>query len=448
MMSLNARLLLAASIVLAAFLSFTGYALDRAFTDSGIVAIKERLQTEIFSLLAAADSDDIRTLTMPDALPDLRFSTPVSGLYAEIISDQGEVIWRSGSMLGIKIPFESITTKGEPRFVELSADNGTELYTLGLGVMWEVAPYIVRGYTFYVAETKEHFEKQRKQFRKSLAMWLGAAVLVLLLVQAIILRWGLAPLRKIASEVKDIEAGRKEELSANYPREIELLATNMNALIRSSNSQLKRYRNALGDLAHSLKTPLAVLRNLVESNALPKETKQTVSEQIERLDKTVEYQLQKAVASGRKALAAPINIDKVAQKLLNTFKKVYVDKQIEFKLDIDPDLKFIGDEGDLMELLGNLMDNACKWCDHKVSVAALSTEGTRLTILVEDDGPGIAPEEREAILRRGVRGDSQVEGHGIGMAVVRNLVEQVYQGKLIIEASDLGGTKIAIVLAK
>ncbi len=448
MMSLNARLLLAASIVLAAFLSFTGYALDRAFTDSGIVGVKERLQTEIFSLLAAADSDDIRTLIMPDAHPDLRFSTPASGLYAEIVSDQGELIWRSGSMLGLKIPFDPIEEKGEPRFVEVIANDGTQLYTLGLSVMWEVAPFIVRGYTFYVAETKEHFEKQRKQFRKSLIMWLGAAVIALLLVQAFILRWGLAPLRKIASEVADIEAGKKQELSADYPREIELLATNMNVLIRSSNSHLKRYRNALGDLAHSLKTPLAVLRNLIESNKLPAETKQTVSEQVERLNKTVEYQLQKAVASGRKALAAPISIDKVAQKLLNTFKKVYVDKQIDFKIEIDPAIKFVGDEGDLMELLGNLMDNACKWCDSKVKVSVFTTGGSMLTILVEDDGPGIAEEEREAILKRGVRGDSQIEGHGIGMAVVRNLVEEVYKGKLTIEKSILGGAEIAVVLAK
>ena len=447
MMSLNARLLLAASIVLAAFLSFTGYALDRAFTDSGIVAVKERLQTEIYSLLAAADSDDIRTLIMPEAHPDLRFSTPASGLYAEIVSDQGELIWRSGSMLGIKIPFSPIEVKGEPRFTEVVTSDGSQLYTLGLGVIWEVAPFIVRGYTFYVAETKEHFEKERKRFRKSLAMWLSAAVIALLLVQTIILRWGLAPLRKVASEVADIEAGRKAELSANYPQEIELLATNLNVLIRSSNSHLKRYRNALGDLAHSLKTPLAVLRNLVDSDDLPEETRKTVSDQVKRLDKTVEYQLQKAVASGRKALAAPISIEKVAQKLLNTFRKVYVDKQIDFKLNIDPDIKFVGDEGDLMELLGNLMDNACKWCRKKVMVSVFSTDGM-LTILVEDDGPGIAKEEQEAILKRGVRGDSQVEGHGIGMAVVRNLVEEVYQGKLTIENSVLGGAEIAVILAR
>lgn len=447
MMSLNARLLLAASIVLAAFLSFTGYALDRAFSDSGLVAVKERLQTEMYSLLAAADSDDISTLIMPDTHPDLRLSTPASGIYAEVISDQGQLIWRSGSMLGIKIPFKKITSKGEAVFSEIISEKGTELYALSLGIVWEVAPFIVKGYNFHVAETKERFELQRKRFRKSLIMWLGAAAFALLLVQAIILRWGLAPLRKVASEVADIEAGRKEELSANYPREIELLATNMNVLIRSSNSHLKRYRNALGDLAHSLKTPLAVLRNLVENDSLPKETKKTVEEQIERLDNTVEYQLQKAVAQGRKALAAPININKVAQKLLNTFNKVYVDKQINFAINIDPETKFIGDEGDLMELLGNLMDNACKWCESDVSVSAYAS-GNFLTIMVEDDGKGIAEEKVESILKRGIRGDSQVEGHGIGMAVVRNLVEEVYEGNLIIEKSDLGGAKITMTLPK
>lgn len=448
MLSLNVRLLLAASIVLAAFLSLTGLALDKAFTDSSIVAVRERLLTEIYSLLAAADSDDAGSLIMPARHPDARFSTPASGLYAEIFSDGGKIIWRSESMLGVEIPFPVIKVKGEPQFEEIVASNGQEMYTLGLGVMWEVAPFIVKGFTFYVAETKEHFEKERMRFRKSLATWLGAVAVALLLVQAVILRWGLAPLRKVAHEVAEIETGQKKELTSNYPKEIAYLATNMNALIRSSNSQLKRYRNALGDLAHSLKTPLAVLRNLVESDQLPTEARKTLSDQIEGLNKTIEYQLQKAVASGRKVLTAPISVSKVAQKLLNSFMKVYVDKNIDFQMNIDPSVKFIGDEGDLMELLGNLMDNACKWCRRKTKVSVYSSDDKELVIQVEDDGPGIASEECERILKRGVRGDSQVEGHGIGMAVVRNLVEDVYQGKLSIETSELGGAKVIVVLAR
>ena len=448
MNSLNARLLLSASIVLAAFLSLTGFALDRAFTDSGVVAVKQRLQTEIYSLLAAADSDDISTLIMPNSHPDTRFSTPASGLYAEIMSDEGRVIWRSGSMLGIEIPFNTVKEKGNSRFSEVVTEDGVELYTMTLGVIWEVAPFIVRGYTFHVAESKEHFEKERKRFRKSLATWLGAAVVVLLLVQALILRWGLSPLRKVAAEVADIESGKKEAISENYPREIESLATNLNVLIRSSNSHLKRYRNALGDLAHSLKTPLAVLRNLVESENLSVETKQTVAEQIERLDKNVEYQLQKAVASGRQALSAPISVEFIVEKLVRTFKKVYLEKQIDFKLIVDPEVKFIGDEGDLMELLGNLMDNACKWCTKTVEVCVIETPDNKLLMLVEDDGKGVALADREAILKRGVRADSQVEGHGIGMAVVRNLVEEVYHGELRIETSPLGGAKMVVILNK
>lgn len=448
MLSLNARLLLAASIVSVAFLSFTGFALDRAFTDSGIVAVKEKLQTEIYSLLAAADSDDVSTLVMPEKHPDTRFSTPASGIYAEIISDEGRVIWRSDSMLGVQIAFEKINEKGVPQFTENKTAMGMPLYTLGLGVMWEVAPFIERGYSFYVAETQQHFENERKRFRKSLASWLSAAVFALLFVQAIILRWGLSPLRKVATEVNEIEAGRQTELSSGYPQEIDRLATNLNALIRTSNSQLKRYRNALGDLAHSLKTPLTVLRNIVEAGNLPRDIQSTVSEQVERLDKTVEYQLQKAVASGRKVFSAPIKIQEVAQKLLNTFKKVYVEKQIRYSLNLNGDLTFIGDEGDLMEILGNLTDNACKWCTNRVSISAYTTNEKVLTLEVEDDGPGIAREVRESILKRGVRADSQVEGHGIGLAVVRNLVEEVYQGKLKITDSDLGGARISVILKK
>ncbi len=448
MMSLNARLLIAASVVLAAFLSLTGLALDRAYTESSVVAVKERLLTEIFSLLAAADTDDVSSLIMPLAHPDRRFSIPASGLYAEIIADDGQVIWRSPSMIGTRINFEPIHLKGSTQFAEKVTKEGVEVYTLGLGIMWEVAPYLEKGYTFYVAEVQAHFDDQRKGFRKSLTMWLGASVFALLFVQALILRWGLAPLRKVASEISEIEHGERTELSSGYPREIERLATNLNGLIRTSRSQLTRYRNALGDLAHSLKTPLTVLRNLVEAKELPAEVQDTVADQVSRLDTNVEYHLQRAVASGRTVLAAPIAVSVVSEKLIKTFQKVYVDKQVNFESHIDSAIKFVGDEGDLMEILGNLTDNACKWCQRQVVISAEVNRDQDILITVEDDGPGIALEEREQILKRGVRGDSQVEGHGIGLAVVRNLVEEVYQGKLEIKESALGGAKISVLLRR
>lgn len=448
MNSLNARLLFSASVVLAAFLSLTGFALDRAFADSGLVAVRERLLTEIYSLLAAADSDDVSSLTMPLMHPDRRFSIPASGIYAEVLSDNGELIWRSGSMLGVEIDFPDLAEKGQPEFSELVTQGGVEVYTLGLGVMWEVAPYLEKGYRFYVAEVQSHFDTERKRFRRSLAMWLGAAVFGLLFVQWLILRWGLTPLRKVSQEIAEIEAGSRTELSSGYPTEIDSLATNLNGLIRGSHSQLTRYRNALGDLAHSLKTPLSVLRNVVEAKQLPQEIEETVADQVARLDKNVEYHLQRAVASGRTVLAAPIVIQDVTKKLMATFQKVYVDKQIQFTLQIKPDLKFVGDEGDFMEILGNIMDNASKWCQQRVHVSAEVNENDMISLIVEDDGPGIPTAKREAILKRGVRGDSQVEGHGIGMAVVRNLVEEVYHGELRIEESSLGGAKMTISLSR
>jgi two-component system sensor histidine kinase PhoQ len=191
----------------------------------------------------------------------------------------------------------------------------------------------------------------------------------------------------------------------------------------------------MGDLAHSLKTPLAVLRSLPERPAL-------LDEQIERMDHIVQYQLQRAATAGRSALAAPLPVQASVTRLANTLQKVYADRAIVLEQRISTKACFRGDEGDLLELLGNLLDNACKWSRHTVRITAQMQDG-RLALLVEDDGPGIAADQVEQVLQRGGRLDEATPGHGIGMAMVRDIVT-AYQGELSIERSALGGAAIRI----
>jgi two-component system sensor histidine kinase PhoQ len=278
-----------------------------------------------------------------------------------------------------------------------------------------------------------------------------AAALVLLAVQGAILRWGLAPLRQVAREINEIESGRRAQLEATYPRELRSLTTNLNALIESSNRHLKRYRNALEDLAHSLKTPLAVMQSTIETEASIEELRGTFSKQLERLRRTVEYQLQRAVASGRTALMAPISVQSVAEKLVESFQKVYAETPRSFELWLDGAVQFYGDEGDLMEILGNLIDNACKCSRQRVRISGYvmperSARRSAVVLAVEDDGPGIPVEERAAVLERGVRGESGSAGQGIGLAVVRDLVVDVYGGSLNFETSSLGGARVEAMI--
>lgn len=451
MLSLNARLLVAASLVLAAFLGLTGLTLDRAFRNSALAAVQERLQTQIYALLAAAELGSSSQLTLPETLPEARFSTPGSGLYAQVVRDDGVLIWRSHSMLGVNIPFPLVEAPGVPEFLEANASDRSPVFVLGFAVDWELDQKALRRYSFFVAESRDAFDAQVGRFRRSLWGWLMAAALVLLAVQGAILRWGLAPLRQVAREINEIESGHRAQLEATYPRELRSLTTNLNALIESSNRHLKRYRNALGDLAHSLKTPLAVMQSTIETEASTEELRGTFSEQLERLRRTVEYQLQRAVASGRTALMAPISVQSVAEKLVETFQKVYAETPKSFELWLDGAVQFYGDEGDLMEILGNLIDNACKCSRQRVRISGYvmperSARRSAVVLAVEDDGPGIPVEKRAAVLERGVRGESGSAGQGIGLAVVRDLVVDVYGGSLNFETSSLGGARVEAMI--
>lgn len=450
MLSLNSRLLIAASAVLVAFLGLSGFALDRAFRESALAAVQERLQTQIYMLLGAADLDAERRLRLPEALPEARFSQPDSGLYAQVVDGVGQVVWQSQSILGLAIPFPVAQRSGEPYFQQVAASDGTPLFALSFAVRWEIGSERYRRYTFQVAETQQGFRIQVKRFRRNLWGWFVAAALVLLAVQGAILRWSLRPLREVAREVAEIEAGRRTELTGSYPKELRSLTENLNALIHHSHAHLERYRNALADLAHSLKTPLAVLRGAVEGETA-NDWRYTVREQVERMNQTVEYQLQRAAAAGRTALAAPTPVEAVARKIIDSLAKVYADRSLQWDLQVDCPAVFYGDEGDLMEILGNLTDNACKWAHGRIEVRAYSVETSsgqreKLVLEVQDDGPGIPAHKRRAILNRGERADPYTAGHGIGLAVVRDLVEDLYQGTLEIDSGPLGGARVRVSL--
>ncbi len=446
MRSLNARLLIAASGVLTAFLGLTGLSLDRAFRDSAQAAVEDRLQTQVFMLLGAANLDAFNRLILPQALPEARFSTPDSGLYADVMDSRGNLVWRSPSLLGFALPFfPAIRNPGDTQFAPLEASDGAPLFVLAFTVSWEISRNQYQLYTFRVAESRQDFTDQVWSFRRGLWGWLLASTVVLLMAQGLILRWSLKPLRQVAAEIKAIETGERARLSSGYPEELQPLTTNLNALLGQSHTHLERYRDALGDLAHSLKTPLAVLRGALEHDASSADLRQTLSEQVERMNRTVDYQLQRAAAAGRIALSAPLPVAPVARKILDSLAKVYADRAPQLSAEVEAATMFYGDEGDLLEILGNLADNACKWCSRQVVVRAWSTHidgRCELVVEVEDDGPGIAPEQAPLLLNRGQRADPTVAGHGIGLAVVRDLVEEVYFGRLEIGRGALGGARV------
>jgi two-component system sensor histidine kinase PhoQ len=227
------------------------------------------------------------------------------------------------------------------------------------------------------------------------------------------------------------------------------VATNLNTLLMGERKRVARYRDTLGNLAHSLKTPLAVMRAALSSNNSVSEA--VLNPEIDRMSAIIEHQLKRAAASGGALLGqAPVDVAPIVTELRVALLKVYARKDLSIELVIAPVCQFIGDRGDLTELLGNVLDNACKWCRGVVRLTTC-VDGSfatreRLSIVVEDDGPGISFEDRIRIGQRGVRTDETVPGHGIGLSMVQDTVE-MYGGTLTIgESLALGGAEFSLRL--
>ena len=438
-MSLNSRIILSATLVLIIFITLTAAALDRAFVDSTESALRDRLTSQLYALMAAADVTDDGIL-MPSSDLDALLGLPSSGVYAQITSSQGKTLWQSSSVLGAQIPQPRELAVGVKAFSK-SQSGGDDYYTFAYGVNWATDNSTVP-LTFNITTDLVSFDRQISEYRTTLWGWLLAMAMLLLVSQAAILRWGLSPLRKVGAELNRIESGKQEKIEDRYPQEIEHLSRNINLLLQQERDQKTRYRNALGDLAHSLKTPLAVMQSGLGSS----DDKQDASmlEQITRMNTIVEYQLQRAATAGSASIGKTVAIKAVIDRLLESLNKVYRDKTITMNVSVDDELMFSCDEGDLLELLGNLLDNAFKWCVKRIDIVAELQAG-KLSLRVMDDGPGIPPQQVDRLLQRGVRADQTMAGHGIGLSIVRNIV-QAYQGELNIRKSDLGGCEVALTL--
>ncbi len=444
MVSLNARLMLVASAVLFAFFTLTGLTLERAFRESVETALREQLQTQVYLLLGAAELDPAGTLLMSEALAEPRLAMPGSGLVGAIWSD-GEMLWQSASSLGDAPALVAPGGPSDPGLKDIGSDDGAAWLVLSFPVIWELDGAADRPLVFQIAASRAANSRQIRAFRSNLALGLGGAGLALLIAQALALRWGLRPLRRLVAELREIEAGNRQALSPEFPLELQPLTRSLNALIAGNSARLKRYRQALDDLAHSLKTPLAVLRTL-DLPTLPEDQRLLLRDQTSRIDQTVAYHTARGASAGSNALAGPVRVHPVIAPLLQALAKVYQEKNVQVSSHVAPDCVFYGDPGDLTELLGNLLDNAFKWCSSHVRLEADGHANGRLRFVIEDDGPGIPTPGQKLAKARGGRLDANKPGQGIGLALARDMVEETYGGSLSIETGDLGGARIVMLL--
>ena len=450
MTSLNRRLLTSVFLLLMVFFGITIAALDLLFRDLSDRSVRELLDAQVIALVAGSEPDDHGNVVPAGSPAETRLSQPGSGLYAEIRTRDGTTLWRSPSAVGTQIDFGSGVAPGARRYERRVLADGSVVLALSAGLDWEIAPGTRRDFVFSVATSLAAYQEQLQRFRGQLLSWFLALMLLLLLALAMSLRRVLAPVRRIEREIREVESGARAALGTEVPQELGGIVTNLNALLTSEQRRLERYRNTLGNLAHSLKTPLAVMRSALSAGGEGAARQGVLDEQIDRMNQIVQHQLKRAAASGGSVVwQASVDVEPMLTELRAALSKVYSRKDLLIELAAAPGVQFAGDRGDLFELLGNLLDNACKWCRARVRVSAgrtLDGQGrARLLIAVEDDGAGIATADRQWILERGARTDEQVPGQGLGLAMVREIVE-LYDGRLAISDSALGGARVEVEL--
>jgi two-component system sensor histidine kinase PhoQ len=431
-------------VVLAMFMVLTAVALERAVVKRALQAEEDGLQLLIYSLLAAVDRDEqgFAITVSADRLFEPGLVTRNSGLYALLYDDANQEIWRSRSIT-LNYPAMGRIELGEWEF-ETAEQQSRPYFRLGFALQWPDIDNQLRSYQVVVWRNAVEYYEQLNRFRQILWTWLIITTVLLLAIMYLVTRWSLSPLQKIGLEVKAIEDQRQSGFEQEYPAEIAPLTENLNILLKREQYQRQRYRNAMDDLAHSLKTPLAVLTGLGDRRQIDPVQIETLREQTSRMNQIVSYQLQKTSSVSETSISKPVDLVTIIEKLLSALEKVYLEKSMRLDLSLPPTLLLRMDEGDCLEVVGNLLDNAFKYGKNRVSVLASRDELERSTsLIVEDDGEGLATREIEQILNRGTRLDEATEGQGIGLAVVADIVES-YNIELEFGRASLGGLRVRL----
>ncbi|HKV06753.1 MAG TPA: sensor histidine kinase [Thermoanaerobaculia bacterium] len=279
---------------------------------------------------------------------------------------------------------------------------------------------------------------------------MGAGAVAFIVWGLFLVRKALAPFKPLRAGLSSVREGRSQRIEGDYPAEVQPLVNDLNALLEDREHAVARALTTAGDLAHGLKTPLAVLAQEAEqANAAGHhDLAATLRQQVERMQRQVDYHLARARATASAGAAPGLRCPVLpsVEGLVRTMRRLHAERELRIDADVSPAHEIRGRREDLDEMLGNLLDNACKWARSRVAISS-SLEEARLSISVDDDGPGLDPSLRVEVLQRGVRADQQVRGSGLGLAIVSDLAE-LYGGAVTLETSPLGGTRARLQLPR
>ncbi len=402
----------------------------------------DRLQGLIYGIIGATDIiDDNALLVSEAALPESRLNQATNGLYAEIIGNGGELLWQSKSVTEV-VPDIEYSPIGEWIFENFESQNGVAVHRLQLATAWELDNGEELAFIVHAVADGDILTADLRRFDRTLWITLLGSALALLLLQLVILHISLQPLRHIGNEVTEIEQGHRTRLSEQVPTEIKPLAGSINALLVSEKNRHQQYRHLLDDLAHSLKTPLSVLNNIGNDRkqSATSDASETIAEQTAQMQSTVDHYLRRAAMRTPQYLATASSPLPAIRRINDSLTKIYADPAITFTVNVDADFKVRVADVDLFEILGNVLENACKYGATAINI---STDPNSKALIIKDNGPGFPATILPQLAQRGVRADTAVEGQGLGLAASQELM-QSYGGELELANGEKQGAIVTL----
>lgn len=415
-----------------------GYLLSLVFRETLEQNFDERLTSMLENLVGVSSDESSTVVNLYRPMVDTRFDQPYSGWYWQISPD-GVPLFRSRSLWDVNLEVDFKNTASTARFREISGPEDQILRLIERDITIPGNDVI---YRFSVAVNKAELDEQAARFDNILLIALSILGLGLVGASLVQVFLGLRPLGHIKQSLAKVRTGEEEYLPTDFPSEIQPLADELNALLDHNNEIVIRSRTQVGNLAHALKTPIAVLRNEAKMNAdnENKQMSQTVARQTENMHKYVEHYLKRARAAANiKTISSHSLIIPSINNIARALGKIHQDKKIVINVNGDEQrLIFKGEVNDFEEMVGNLMENAAKWALSKI-IININRQDNLLNIEICDDGPGIDVKERDAVFARGERLDENTPGSGLGLSIVRDLSD-LYGGEIKLQDNDEFGS--------
>ena len=444
--SLALRLIALSALWTAVAVVAAGIVLTSLYRRTVERSFDERLEEYLVTLVGAL-SVQTGDFADPGNLGEPRFENIHTGWYWQV-GREGNVVLASPSLAFDTLAVPASAAPGEDGLARFTATGpaGEAIRGIARSVTFEATG----AFEIVLVGNATAMQGEIVQFRMSVILTLAAFSLGLILSTFVQIRWGLRPLDRVRRGLADLRAGKATRFDEAYPAEIQPLATELNALLESNQQIIERARTQVGNLAHALKTPLSVITN--EARADKSALARKVSEQAELMTRQVSHYLDRArIAAAAQVIGAVTPVQPVVSRFVRAMRKIYEDKQIHISCDVADGAQFRGEQQDLEEIIGNLTDNACKYAPGKVLITVRREAGKddsergRLVVYIDDDGPGLTPEQAAEATRRGKRLDESKPGSGLGLSIVTELVA-MYGGSLRLGASPAGGLRAEVVL--